>query len=164
MGTLTTNSGFADFIAPQALRGASVLFVMLPTNQIALGRLPPHCLKNASGLYNLMRNLGGAFGLAAIDTVSTWRLAQHRSHLLEQVTWVRPLASETIDRMTQMFAAAKSGDAYRAALSYMAKLVQQRALTLTCNDVLLLMAGCFPLAVPLILLVSKPAGQLNVEA
>jgi len=60
MGTLTTNSGFADFIMPQGLRGASVLFVMLPANQLALGRLPTHCVKNASSLYNLMRNLGGA--------------------------------------------------------------------------------------------------------
>ena len=40
MGTLTINSSFVDFIMPQALRGASVLFVMLPTNQIALGCLP----------------------------------------------------------------------------------------------------------------------------
>ena len=55
MGTLTTNSGFADFIMPQGLRGASVLFVMLPANQLALGRLPTHCVKNASSLYKVPR-------------------------------------------------------------------------------------------------------------
>ena len=99
MGTLTTNSGFADFVMPQGLRGASVLFVMLPANQLALGRLPTHCVKNASSLYNLMRNLGGAFGLAAIDTVATWRLAHHHLHLKEQVTWGHPVTSATIDKM-----------------------------------------------------------------
>ena len=53
-----------------------MMFIMLPVNQIALGRLPPAALKNASGLYNLMRNLGGAVGLALINTLATMRLAR----------------------------------------------------------------------------------------
>ena len=46
-------------------------------------------MKNASGLYNLMRNLGGAVGLALINTLATTRLAVHTQHLDEQVTWSR---------------------------------------------------------------------------
>ena len=58
-----------------------MMLIMLPVNQIALGRLPPAAVKNASGLYNLMRNLGGAVGLAMINTVATSRLAVHTLHL-----------------------------------------------------------------------------------
>ena len=47
-----------------------MMFVMLPVNQLALGTLPPAAVKNASGLYNLMRNLGGAVGLALINTIA----------------------------------------------------------------------------------------------
>ena len=54
---------------PQVLRGVSLMICMVPVNNIALGTLPPDRLKNASGLYNLTRNLGGAVGLAVINTV-----------------------------------------------------------------------------------------------
>jgi hypothetical protein len=70
MADLTVDSAFWELFGPQALRGASMMLIMLPVNQIALGRLPAG-LKNASGLYNLMRNLGGAVGLAMINTVAT---------------------------------------------------------------------------------------------
>ncbi len=90
MASLTTDTAFWELFGPQALRGASMMFIMLPVNQIALGRLPPDAVKNASGLYNLMRNLGGAVGLALINTVATSRLAAHTLHLQESVTWARP--------------------------------------------------------------------------
>jgi MFS transporter, DHA2 family, multidrug resistance protein len=156
MAALTVDSAFWELFGPQVLRGASMMFVMLPVNQIALGRLPPQALKNASGLYNLMRNLGGAVGLAAINTVATSRLAHHTLHLQEQVTWARPAATQAIGNMTQMMTEAKSGNAHLAALKQVALMLQQQALTLTYNDVLMLMAACFFLAVPLTLLLAKP--------
>jgi DHA2 family multidrug resistance protein len=163
MADLTVDSAFWELFGPQALRGASMMFVMLPVNQIALGRLPPAALKNASGLYNLMRNLGGAFGLAAINTVATSRLAVHTLHLDEQVTWSRSAATRAIGNMTHMLSAAKAGDGHLAALKQVAMMVHQQALTLTYNDVLMLMAGSFFLALPLTLLLAKPSSTA-VEA
>ncbi|MEJ0015178.1 MAG: DHA2 family efflux MFS transporter permease subunit [Acetobacteraceae bacterium] len=158
MAALTVDSAFWELFGPQSLRGAAMMFIMLPVNQIALGRLPPEAMKNASGLYNLMRNLGGAFGLAMINTVSTSRLAHHTLHLQEQVTWARSAATRALDNMTHMMTAAKAGDAHLAALKQVAMLVQRQALTLTYNDVLMLMAGSFFLALPLTLLLAKPTG------
>jgi DHA2 family multidrug resistance protein len=157
MANLTVDSAFWELFGPQALRGASMMFVMLPVNQIALGTLPLAEVKNASGLYNLMRNLGGAFGLAGINTVVTSRLAMHTLHLDEQVTWSRPAAMRAIGNMTHMLTASKAGDGHLAALKQVAMMVQQQALTLTYNDVLMLMAGCFFLALPLTLLLTRPA-------
>ena len=117
MAHLTVDSAFWELFGPQALRGASMMFIMLPVNQIALGRLPPAAVKNASGLYNLMRNLGGAVGLAMINTLATSRLAVHTLHLQEQVTWSRPAAMQALGNMTHMLTAAKAGDAHLAALS-----------------------------------------------
>ena len=164
MAHLTVDSAFWELCWPQVVRGASMMFIMLPVNQIALGRLPPAALKNASGLYNLMRNLGGAVGLALINTVATSRLAMHSQHLAEQVTWSRPAAVGTLNGMTHALTAAKSGDAHLAALKQIAMMVQRQALTLTYNDVLLLMAGCFVLALPLTLLLAKPATGAAAEA
>ena len=47
------------------------MFAIIPVTNTALGTLPPERVKNASGLFNLMRNLGGAIGLAAIKPGST---------------------------------------------------------------------------------------------
>jgi len=62
-----------------------------------------------------------------------------------------------------LLTAAKSGDAHLAALKQIAMLVQQQALTLTYNDVLLMMAGCFFAALPLTLLLAKPASGAAAE-
>jgi len=68
-GFMTADHGYRELFLPQALRGVALLLCFVPINRLALGTLPPQELKNASGLYNLMRNMGGAFGLAIIDTL-----------------------------------------------------------------------------------------------
>ena len=166
-GRLTKDSAFWELLGPQMLRGFCMMFIMIPANQIALGRLPPAMVKNASGLYNLMRNLGGAVGLALINTVITWRYAAHQLHLKENVTWTRPGAMRFIDGLTARLAPAMDAAAPSAALRKIAGMVAQQALTLTYNDVLLLMAAAFFLALPLTLFLSKPvaaAGKPAVEA
>lgn len=65
---LTADSRFYEFLWPQAFRGASLMFCFIPINEMALGTMHPSDVQNASGLYNLMRNLGGAVGLAVINT------------------------------------------------------------------------------------------------
>src|SRR5215467_9098179 len=64
MTWITRDFDFYELLVPQILRGIGMMCAMVPTNTIALGTLPPERVKNASGLFNLMRNLGGAIGLA----------------------------------------------------------------------------------------------------
>jgi MFS transporter, DHA2 family, multidrug resistance protein len=164
MAHLTVDSAFWELFGPQALRGGAMMFIMLPVNQIALGRLPPSQVKNASGLYNLMRNLGGAVGLALINTVATMRLAVHTQHLDEAVNWARPGAMNTIDHLTGAMTTGKGASAHLSAMHEVAMMIQQQALTLTYNDVLLLMAGAFFLALPATLLLAKPSAGGAAEA
>ena len=63
------------------------MLCMIPINNIALGTLPPARMKDASGLYNLTRNLGGAVGLALINTVLNDRWDLHLARLHERFTW-----------------------------------------------------------------------------
>ena len=64
MTNLTADWDFYELLIPQILRGASLMLCMVPINNLALGTLSHDKLKNASGLFNLTRNLGGAVGLA----------------------------------------------------------------------------------------------------
>jgi MFS transporter, DHA2 family, multidrug resistance protein len=72
-------------IAPQMLRGFGVMFCLLPPTRIALGWLPPDQTPNASGLFNLMRNLGGAIGLALVDTILFGRIMGHAEAIADQL-------------------------------------------------------------------------------
>ena len=54
---------------PQVIRGVAIMFCLLPPTRMALGAVAPAGVPDASGVFNLMRNLGGAIGLALIDTV-----------------------------------------------------------------------------------------------
>jgi DHA2 family multidrug resistance protein len=153
---LTSQSAFWDLLGPQALRGFSLMFLFVPVNALALSTLAPAALKNGSGLYNLMRNLGGAVGIAVIGTLATTRTATHTLHLQEQVTWARPAATRALAAMTHGMTASHEVSAGLAALRRLAMLVQREALTLAYNDVLLLMALCYFLALPLTLLLARP--------
>ena len=74
---------------PQVLRGFGMMLAIVPITNLALGTLPPERLKNASGLFNLTRNLGGAVGLAALNTVLDNRIDLHFARLHEAITWSR---------------------------------------------------------------------------
>lgn len=65
---LTFESRLHELILPQMVRGFSLMFCFIPINDIALSSLSKSEIQNASGLYNLMRNLGGATGLAIINS------------------------------------------------------------------------------------------------
>ena len=54
---------------PQVVRGVAIMFCLLPPTRLALGTLPPDRIPDASGLFNLMRNLVGAICIALIDTI-----------------------------------------------------------------------------------------------
>src|SRR5262249_10252807 len=59
---ITHDWGAAQLLLPQLLRGFPQVFAVAPSVNLRLGSLPPERLKHASGLFNMMRNLGGAVG------------------------------------------------------------------------------------------------------
>jgi DHA2 family multidrug resistance protein len=70
--------GFWQLFAPQAVRGAAILFSMVPVVGMALTDVPQAELGDASGLNNLMRSLGGALGIALVNT---WLLSFFALHV-----------------------------------------------------------------------------------
>ena len=152
----TADWGFWEFALPQAVRGSALMMCFIPINTLALGTLPPQELKNASGLYNLMRNLGGAIGLGAINTVLIDRLALHYQRLSENVTAARPGVSGFLDGLSDRLGDMVAVDPDLAALRKLNDLVVREATVLTFNDALLLMAGVFALALLLMPLIRKP--------
>jgi MFS transporter, DHA2 family, multidrug resistance protein len=73
----TIDTDFDDMLVPQIVRGVAFMFCLLPPTRLALGALPVHRVPDASGLFNLMRNLGGAVGIALIDSILFGWTKQH---------------------------------------------------------------------------------------
>ncbi len=153
---ITKDWGFDQLLWPQLLRGAALMMCMVPINIVALGTLPPSQLKNASGLFNLMRNLGGAVGLAIINTVLNSRWDTHMSRLRDSVTWSRPGVVDTLANITAGFQARLGSNAELAAVKEVAKMVRQHALVMAFSDVFFAIAVFLSLAGLLVFLVRKP--------
>jgi DHA2 family multidrug resistance protein len=139
---LTHDWDFWELFVPQILRGCSLMICMVPINNIALGMLPPSMIKNASGLFNLTRNLGGAVGLAVIGTVLTNRQDFHYARLSESLNWSRPVVNETLNMMTGAYSSL--GDlADKAGLKALSGIVTREAFVMSFADVFYLLTWLF---------------------
>lgn len=79
----TRDTDFAGMFWPQIIRGVAIMFCLLPPTRLALGQLVPADVPDASGLFNLMRNLGGAIGIALIDSVIYGRAPVHAQTMID---------------------------------------------------------------------------------
>ncbi len=155
MTGLTKDWDFWELLWPQILRGCSLMLCMIPINIVALGTLPPARMKNASGLYNLTRNLGGAVGLALINTVLNQRWDLHLARLHEAVTWSNPQALERLDQITRNFRSL-AANADTMALKSLTNTVRLQAMVMSFEDVFLVLTLLFIAMTCAIPLVRKP--------
>ncbi len=137
MTWITRDFDFWELFVPQMLRAFGLMLAMVPANNIALGTLPPELMKNASGLFNLHRNLGGAVGLALINTVLNWRTDFHLARLHEKVTWGNITAVETLNNLTQKFQG--TGDAQLKAMKQLMQIVHRQAVVMSFGDIFMML-------------------------
>jgi DHA2 family multidrug resistance protein len=154
-GNLTYEAGYWEFFWPQAVRGFALMFCFLPINSLALGTLPPEEVKNASGLYNLMRNLGGAIGLAVANTLMIQLNKGNYAVLRERVTGGSAEAQAFLSGMKQRLIASSSPDPELAALKQLYGLAVREAEVLTLNTLFHILGLVFFLALLLMPWVSK---------
>jgi DHA2 family multidrug resistance protein len=142
MTWLTKDWDFWELLWPQIFRGVGLMIAFIPINNISLGTLAPERMKNASGLYNLTRNLGGAVGLAGLTTVLNDRTDLHIARLHDAVTFARPQALEALNAMATRFQSFGS-DAQAMALKQLTLLAHQQAVIMAFADVFFLLTWLF---------------------
>jgi DHA2 family multidrug resistance protein len=154
MTWITRDYDFYELLVPQILRGIGLMFALVPTNTIALGTLSPDRVKNASGLFNLTRNLGGAVGLAVINQVLNERTDLHIARLQERVTWGNATATETLNLFTQRLQGA--GDAALMALKQLSQIVHRQAMVMGYGDAFFMLTVFYFGLSLLVMLLKKP--------
>ena len=163
MTGITADWDFYELLVPQILRGCSLMICMVPINNLALGTLPPDRIKNASGLFNLTRNLGGAVGLAIINTMLTQRTDDHYARLSEQLNWGNHAALDWLSSVGANYDS-YGLDGTAVAIQKLSGVVTQQAWLLSFMDVFLGLTVLFSCLVFLALLLKKPKGAAPAGA
>lgn len=132
---ITNESGFDEFFLPQAIRGFSLMFCFLPITSLAFATLPPEEIQTASGLYNLMRNLGGAIGLAITNSCLQNWTKRNYIQFRENVDSANSIAGDTINLLEQQFSSHNYIDPAMAAIKYIYQMAQREAYIITFNQV-----------------------------
>jgi len=157
----TTDSGMADFFWPLIFRGVGLGLIFVPLTNLALADLPMSKIPNGTGLFNLMRQLGGSVGIALSATLLQRFAAIHRADLIANVTQYSEITRERVAAITGGLLARGTPPALAQtkALAVLDGLVTRQALMLSFEQLFLLFGACFVLSLPLLLLMHKSKGM-----
>jgi MFS transporter, DHA2 family, multidrug resistance protein len=144
--TSTYETDFWGLFWPQILRGAGVMLCLLPTTTIALALHAGDTLANASALFNLMRNLGGAIGISLIDTILERRPAVHVAELVARLQAGDRAAALLVGLPPDKFNGLPMAPVDEATKETITPLVERAALVLSFNEAWLIFGIVFALA------------------
>ncbi len=155
---ITHDWSWHELLLPQALRGFAQQFTVAPTVTLTLGALAPDRLKSASGLFNLMRNLGGAIGIAGCGTILNDRANLHFLRLAEHLNSTNAAMQEMMQQVSSKFVTVTGGDLVHgqaAALRKLWNLTWREAQVQTYSDAFLVITLCLLIATLMVPLLRK---------
>lgn len=131
--------------------------ITVPLTALAVSGLEPKDMPQGAALNNMMRQLGGSFGIALVNTYLTNRNAVHRTDLISHLSPGDPLLSERLSGYTHYFAAkgATALEAQDKALKLLDNEVMRQSNVLSFGDAYLLIGIVFLLSLPLLLLAGR---------
>jgi DHA2 family multidrug resistance protein len=159
---ITHDWGADQLLLPQILRGLPQVFAVAPVVSLGLGSLPPERLKFASGLFNMMRNLGGAVGIAVSAAVINDQTNLHFQHIAARLTPANGPMERLLHELTLRYGALPGSphDGQSAAVAQLWHLAYREASTLAFADAfraIMLVFIVATLLVPLLRNVAAPA-------
>jgi DHA2 family multidrug resistance protein len=149
---ITPDWDFGALLAPQLMRGFAIMLCIVPSVGLALNGFALTELRYASGLFNLMRNLGGAIGIAVVNTWLADNSRIETARLGESLGESGRRAPDFLAAIAQNLGRA-AGDPLQAlalAQGEFARIVGRNALTLAFDQVFRLMAWMFLIALVMV--------------
>ena len=159
MGWLNLQAGFWDIFWPQFVQGIGMGLLFVPLTTITMDRIRPELMGAATSLFNLMRNIGGSIGIAAIETLLARSTQTHTSILGGHVDPYSPQARQLFEGLRATFVA-RGADVVTAtnrAYAALFGMVQQQAAMLSFLDGFIVIGMVFVVLIPLVFLMKKPA-------
>ncbi|MDE2383257.1 MAG: DHA2 family efflux MFS transporter permease subunit [Alphaproteobacteria bacterium] len=156
---LTVNSDTEAYFWPQVVRGVASAFCVLPPIRLALGLIPLDKIGDASGLFNVTRNIGGAIGIAVVDTLIWQRSPVYVDQIKD---WLRTDADKAAAMLGMKVDDLPSPDDAMGLLG-ISDVIAQAGLTGALNECWVLLGWVALLSFPVILLVGPVRSALPVR-
>ena len=158
---LNLYAGFWDIFWAQVLQGVALAFLFIPLMALAMAKISPEKMGNATSIFNLMRNIGGSVGIAVMTTFLSRRTQMHQNHLVHNI---HPGSGQTYQMLMGLRAnfyahGVDAVTASRKALAAMYGMVQAHAAMLAFVEAFWVMGVVFLLMLPFlpVLQYTKPA-------
>jgi DHA2 family multidrug resistance protein len=145
---------------PNIVRAFGQALVFAPLSAVATSGIEAENAGSASGLFNMMRNLGGAVGIALLQTLLTKREQYHSNVLTQSVSLLEQATRTRIEKLTQYFMShgvADHADATHRAVVAIGKIVQKQAFILAFSDMFFLLGTALIVALIASMLLKKPS-------
>lgn len=150
---------WAGLFVPQVLRGAALLFCILPITNVALDKLPAAALSNASGLLNFMRNIGGAVGIGLVDTIVNLRPPAIAIVLLDQLVHGNAATAAFVGIPRELLAGVDLAKADPADIAFVKPIIGRAAASIAFNEAWLLLGALLAASLVLVPLLPQSASM-----
>jgi DHA2 family multidrug resistance protein len=136
-------------------RALGMAFLTVPLTMLAISSLAPKDIPQGASLNNMMRQLGGSFGISIVNTYSARRFALHRTDLLANITNTNPQAIDRLNSYTAYFQHKGNGwaDAHLKGMALIDNVVVKQSTLLSYTDAFFLIGLLFAVTLPLLLFV-----------
>ncbi len=154
---MTADSAHDQMVWSNVVRAVSLPFIMQPVAGVATANIAPAQTGSASGLFNVMRNLGGAVGISMVGAVLTWRQHFHSNIITEHLSLLEPAVQERVTTLGQHFVSLGSGPelARMRALAAIDGVARRESLIMAFSDCFFAMGVAFLVAFGLAFLLKR---------
>jgi DHA2 family multidrug resistance protein len=156
---MTTDYGSDQLFWPNVIRAAGQALAFAPLSAVATASIEAENAGSASALFNMMRNLGGAIGIAVLQTFLSKREQYHSNMVTQSVSMLEQATRTRIQALTQYFVnhgVLDLADASHRAVVAIGQIVQKQAFVLAFSDTFYLLGVTLILALMATLLLRKP--------
>jgi MFS transporter, DHA2 family, multidrug resistance protein len=146
---MTSDYATDQLFWPNVVRAIGQALVFAPLSAVATAGIEAENAGSASGLFNMMRNLGGAVGIAVLQTFLTKREQYHSNVLMQSVSLLEQATRARIEQLTQYFVShgiIDRADASRRAVVAIGHIVQKQAYVLAFSDTFYLLGAALIVA------------------
>jgi DHA2 family multidrug resistance protein len=150
------NVGFWDVFWPQFLQGASIGLVFVPLSVVTMAFIPKEKMGNATGLFNMLRNIGGGVGISIVATMLTRMGQEHTNLLAANISRLSSQAQNLLGGLKGVFAGSGPGWADQQAYAALFGMVQREATMVALVRVFQYLGLLVLILIPLIALTRRP--------
>jgi DHA2 family multidrug resistance protein len=160
MSKFNLQADFTAIFLPRAVLGIGMGFLFIPLTTLTMSGIRKEEMGNATGMFNLLRNLGGSFGVAFVTTLLARRTQFHQFRLVEHLTPFDLNFQTALPQIQQFlqYQGFTSADPNQGMVGVIYNQLLQQASMLSFNDCFFALAMMMSLVLPFVLLMKKGEG------